>query len=151
MPTRKHIHEEHFATSAGQLFDLLVTPSAIRTWWGCASAIVLPEQGGTWAATWGASEDQPDYLTVARIAHFDPPRRLVLADYRYRSKDGPLPFAAQFVTTFEVEPHTQGARLRMTQDGFPDDAIADGFYAACDAGWRATFAGIRRYLGNASD
>lgn len=150
MPSRKHVHQEDFDATAEQLFALLITPSAIRGWWGCATAIVLPDPGGLWAATWGADEDRPDYVTLARIAHLDPPRKLVLDDYRYRSKDGPLPFAAQFVTSFEVEPLAHGARLRVIQDGFPADPGADEFYAACDTGWRATFAGIRRHLDRAS-
>jgi hypothetical protein len=40
---------------------LLVTPSAIRAWWGAARAIVLAQENGAWAAAWGADEDRPDY------------------------------------------------------------------------------------------
>lgn len=146
MKTRKHVHEEAFPTTPERLFALLHTPSAIRGWWGATRAVVLAEPGGTWAASWGASEDAPDYITVATIREFDPPRRMVLADYRYRSKDGPLPFDADFVTEFSVESHPEGALLRVAQDGFPAAPEADRFYAACDVGWRESFAGIRRYL-----
>jgi uncharacterized protein YndB with AHSA1/START domain/catechol 2,3-dioxygenase-like lactoylglutathione lyase family enzyme len=146
MTTRTHVHEEVFPAVPEAVFALLHTPSAIRAWWGAHRAIVLPQPGGVWAATWGASEDDPDYVTVARIAAFDPPRRLVLGDYRYRARSGPLPFDADFVTTFEVEPVPDGAVLRVSQAGFPAAAAADDFYAACQRGWRDTFAGIRRYL-----
>lgn len=146
MSTRKHVHEERFKAAPRELFELLVRPSAIRSWWSASRAIVVPQAGGAWAAAWGSDEDDPDYSTVARIAEFDPPRRLVLDDYRYRAKQGPLPFEASFVTTFEIEPDGDGARLRVTQDGFPAAAIADDFYAGCQTGWRATFDGIRRFL-----
>ncbi|MDY7094812.1 MAG: SRPBCC domain-containing protein [Acidobacteriota bacterium] len=144
---RQHTHEEIFPISAERLFALLHTPSAIRGWWGAARVIVVPEEGGLWAAAWGEDEDAPDYITVSTLQSFDPPRKMTLGDYRYVSNDGPLPFEADFVTTFEVEPvDDESARLRVIQDGFPDAAEADDFYAACESGWRDTFAGIRRFL-----
>lgn len=146
MKTRKHVHEEVFPASQRRLFALLHTPSSIRQWWGCARAIVLPEPGGLWAATWGASEDEPEYITAATLQVFNPPHRMVLSDYRYHSKDGPLPFQADFVTEFLVSPQDGGASLRVTQDGFPATSEADEFYEACQKGWRDTFAGIRQFL-----
>jgi uncharacterized protein YndB with AHSA1/START domain len=146
MASRKHAHEEAFNASSEQLFAILHTPSAIRGWWGVARAVVLAEPGGTWAAAWGASEDDPDYITIATIRDFEPPRRMVLVDYRYRAKSGPLPFQADFVTEFTVTPHATGALLRVVQDGFPTCAEADAFYAGCVKGWSDTFAGIRKYL-----
>ena len=50
------------------------------------------------------------------------------------------------MTEFAVEPHEEGAILRVTQDGFPAGREADAFYAGCERGWRDTFAGIRAYL-----
>jgi hypothetical protein len=64
----------------------------------------------------------------------------------YRAKSGALPFEADFVTSFEVETTEGGAKLRVTQDGFPCDAEADDFYEGCRQGWIDTFAGIRRFL-----
>ncbi len=147
METRKHVHEEVFPATPERVFALLHTPSAIRRWWSAARAIVIPERGGLWTATWGDDEDDPDYVSSATIRAFDPPRRLVLGDYRYRAKTGPLPFEADFVTEFLVTPHEDGAMLRVTQDGFPAGPEADDFYAGCEKGWRDTFAGIREYLG----
>jgi uncharacterized protein YndB with AHSA1/START domain len=146
MATRKHVHEEIFPVAPEKLFAILHTPSAIRSWWSAARAVVLAQPGGVWAATWGESEDDPDYITTATIRDFDPPRRMVLTDYRYRAKSGPLPFQAEFVTEFAVSPHPSGATLRVTQDGFPCGSEADDFYAGCETGWRNTFAGIRRHL-----
>lgn len=146
MKTRRHCHEEVFPVSTDRLFALLHTPSAIRQWWGAARALVLAEPGGVWAAAWGDSEDDPDYVTVATIREFDPPVRMVLSEYRYRSRSGPLPFQADFVTEFTVEPRAGGAALRVSQDGFPTGPEADEFYAACETGWKNTFAGIQRFL-----
>ncbi len=146
METRSHMHEEVFSVSPQRLFALLHTPSAIRRWWGVARAVVLPQPGGVWAAAWGEVEDDPDYITAATIREFEPPHRMILSDYQYRAKSGPLPFAAKFVTEFVVLPHPEGAVLRVTQDGFPIGPEADEFYAGCEKGWFDTFAGIRRYL-----
>ncbi|HUF07969.1 MAG TPA: SRPBCC domain-containing protein [Rhodothermales bacterium] len=146
MSTRKHVHQESFPVDPERLFELLHTPSHIRHWWRAAHAIVLPEAGGFWVATWGDSEDDPDYVTAATIREFDPPGRMVLTDYRYRAKAGPLPFEADFVVEFVVTPHPDGASLKVTQDGFPASKEGDAFLSGCETGWRDTFGGIRAYL-----
>ncbi len=143
MSTRSHVHEEHFPAAPDWLFGILCTPSAIRAWWGASRAIVVAETNGLWAAQWGESEDEPEYVTVATIRVFEPPRRLVLGDYRYRARSGPLPFRADFTTEFLVTPSPGGALLRVTQAGFPEGPEADAFFAGCQEGWRNTFAGIR--------
>ena len=145
METCAHVHEETFPVSPRELFALLHTPSAIREWWGASRAIVMPEVGGTWTAAWGA-EDDPDYVTVATLDEFDPPQRLTMANTGYRAKSGPLPFEADFRTTFEVEARDEGALLRVTQDGFPKSEAGEAFLASCVEGWTNTFAGIRALL-----
>ena len=146
MDTRKQIHEEDFPVAPERLFAILHTPSAIRDWWSVSRSIVMPESGGYWVATWGEDEDDPDYISLARILEFDPPRRMLLGDYQYRIKAGSLPFDADFRIEFLVEPHGEGSRLRITQDGFPTDPVADDFFAGCQQGWKDTIAGIRRHL-----
>ena len=129
-----------------RVFAALHTPSAIRGGWSAARALVVPEEGGIWAAAWGEAEDEPDYVTVASIILFDPPRRLILGDYRYWSKDGPLPFKADLTTEFIVLPADGGCRLEVIQEGFPAESVADDFYAGCQSGWQRTFDGIEEYL-----
>lgn len=146
MTTREHTAEIDLAAAPERVFAALVTPSAIRDWWSAARAIVVPREGGVWAAAWGADEDAPDYLTTARIRHWEPPRRLTLGDYDYVAASGPLPFTAELTTTFEVLPAEHGSRLRVTQSGFPAVVVADDFYAACERGWRDTLEGLRRFL-----
>ncbi len=148
MTTRSHVHEERFEASPERLFALLHTPSDIRGWWGATRAIVIPERGGLWTATWGEAEDDPDYVTAATIEVFEPPRTMVLTDYRYLAKSGGNPFEADFMLTFTVVPDGSGGILRVSQDGFPAGAEADEFYAACEKGWSDTFAAIRRHIGD---
>lgn len=146
MTTRTHTHEMRLAAPPERVFAILHTPSAIRGWWGASRCIVEPVEGGVWAAAWGA-EDDPEYITIARIAVFDPPRRIVFDDYRYRAKSGPLPFDADFRTTFTVTPAEGGCILKVEQEGFPAGPEGDAFYAGCEKGWRETFEAIRRFLG----
>ena len=147
METRSHRHEEPFDVSPEEMFGLLVTPSAIRGWWGASRVIVVRKQGGTWAAAWG-SEDDPDYVSTATLVEYDPPRRLTMKYGKYQAKTGPLPFdfAGDAATTFTIEPDGEGCRLTVEQTGFPADPVADEFYAACETGWKNTFEGIRRYI-----
>lgn len=146
MSTRSHTASVALPASPEAVFAALHTPSAIRRWWQAARAIVIPEPGGVWMAAWGADEDDPDYVTAARLAVFEPPRRLTLADYTYRSRQGGPPFAADFRVEFEIEPTAGGATLRVTQHGFPAEASADAFYQACERGWRDTLASVKRFF-----
>lgn len=147
MDKRLHKHEEHFAVSPGRAFEILITPSAIRGWWGASRAIVLPQKDGYWSAAWG-DEDEPDYISVFAIAEFSPPRKLVLKNGKYFAKTDALPFEFDPAssTIFTVEPVDHGCILRVVQDGFPADPIADDFYTACETGWKNTFEGIRKFL-----
>lgn len=129
-----------------QAFALLHTPSSIRAWWGARGAIVIPRTGGLWAATWGESEDEPEYVSAARISDFSPPDRLLLTDFFYQAPEA-LPFDGTDLTTeFVIDAAEGGSRLRVVQRGFPDDAVADDFLAACERGWDATLDGISRLV-----
>lgn len=146
METRRHVHQIELATSPEEVFKLLVSPGAIHDWWGATRAIVVPRPGGVWAAAWGTDEDIPDYVTVYKIKSIEPPHRLFLTDTKYFAKSGPLPFHAEMTTEFVVEASDGGSILRVIQSGFPADAVADAFYAACEQGWSNTFHSIKRYL-----
>ena len=143
--TRNIVNELEVPLDPLRTFDLLITPSAIRSWWEASRAIVLPQPGGTWAAAWGEDEDRPEYVTVATIEVFEPPSRLVLGDYRYAARSGPLPFEMDVRVQFDVLPSPKGALLRVTQSGFPADAAADEYYAGCVAGWSDTLGSLRQH------
>src|SRR5688500_13045927 len=132
MESRSHVHAESFDVSPDEMFTLLVTPSAIRVWWGASQAIVIPKAGGVWVAAWG-DEDDPDYITSARIMEFDPPTRLVMKYEQYHAKTGALPFAFSddARAIFTVDPDGAGSILRVEQTGFPLADIANDFYEAC--------------------
>lgn len=145
--TRDHIHEIEIAgCSVSRAFQALITPSDIQNWWSASRAIVIPKLGGTWTATWGDDEDNPDYIASATVAKFESDRCLKLTDYVYQSPDGGLPFEADLQTEFEVEPTLNGVKVIVRQTGFPLDPIADDFFAGCDEGWRQTLSAMRDYL-----
>jgi uncharacterized protein YndB with AHSA1/START domain len=144
--TRKHIYQIELPVSPERTFAILHTPSAICEWWEASRAIVISKAGGVWVGAWGP-EDDPDYVSVATIECFDPPTKMRLVDFKYHARTGQLPFPTTGLTTeFTVEPLTVGSLLRVVQDGFPTDAVADEFYNGCETGWRATFENIRKYL-----
>jgi uncharacterized protein YndB with AHSA1/START domain len=144
--TRSHQREVVLPIAPERAFKLLITPSDIRGWWGVNRAIVQPEQGGIWAATWGENEDDPDFITIATMRVFDPPRRILLNDYKYTAKTGPLPFKADLSLEFTVQAHADGTLLKVNNAGFPCDPVADGFFHGCDVGWTNTFDAMQRYV-----
>jgi RimJ/RimL family protein N-acetyltransferase len=137
--TRSIEREVALPCTAEEAFELLVRPSAIRSWWQAERAIVLPGEGGLWCATWGDDEDRPDYATAARLRVFDPPRRLVLDRYRYRSRFGSMPFEAEFEVEFTLRDQGAGCVLAVAQRGFPLEPIADAHFDSCRQGWQDTF------------
>ncbi|RMF69200.1 MAG: SRPBCC domain-containing protein [Calditrichaeota bacterium] len=151
MDTRSIVREIVLPASPERIFSLLIRPSAIREWWQASQAIVLPARGGFWAAAWGEDEDEPDYVAAATLHVFDPPRRLVLSDYRYHAKTGPLPFEADFTTEFRIEEQGHESKLIVTQNGFPTEATADEYYRGCEQGWEVTLKGILAYLESAKE
>ncbi|MDM7924303.1 MAG: SRPBCC domain-containing protein, partial [Pyrinomonadaceae bacterium] len=116
METRRHIHEEPFGVGAESMFHALITPSAIREWWGASKAIVIAEKGGVWIAAWGEDENDSDYISSFKILEFEPPRRMLLGDGKYQSRDGQPPFEMNMTTEFTVEPVNNGCILRIVQD-----------------------------------
>lgn len=146
MQTRKHTHLMELPVSPNRVFELLITPSAICQWWNADRAIVMAIENGVWAAAWGQEEDNPDYISSSTIKTFDPPRRLVLDDCKYYARAGQPPFEANMTIEFVIEESPHGAVLRVIQDGFPVDPVADEFYVACEIGWKNTFNNIRQYL-----
>jgi len=144
--TRSHQREQVLPISPERAFKLLITPSDLRGWWGVARAIVQPEQGGMWAAVWGEHEDDPDFITIATMKIFEPPKRILLTDYKYTAKAGPLPFKADLSLEFTVEPHTAGSLLKVNNAGFPCDPAADAFFEGCHDGWTNTFAMMEKYV-----
>lgn len=146
MTTRTHRHEILLAATPEEVFALLTTPSAIRGWWGAARVVLEPREGGIWAAAWGAREDDPEYVWSATIERFEPGRRLRLGPARYYAREGGPAVPITTTTEFTIEARPGGALLRVEQAGFPIDPAADAHFAACENGWRATFAAIERRL-----
>lgn len=148
--TRSHQISRQFDHPPSEVFAALITPSQLRGWWSVSRAIVIPQAGGIWCATWGDDEDTPDYISSATIKVFEPDRKLVLSDYQYVSPEGGLPFEADFKTTFEIQSHNDGSEMTITQTGFPADPSADDYYAGCETGWKQSLDALEQFL-NASD
>lgn len=146
MSYRKVTHQIEVPASPQNVFKILHTPSAIRRWWSASSAIVIAKADGLWCATWGEKEDDPDYISASTIKIFDPPRRMLLADPKYFAKSGALPFKPEMTIEFIVEPAPSGSLLKVIQDKFPADPIADEFYAGCVVGWKNTFDAIKKFV-----
>jgi uncharacterized protein YndB with AHSA1/START domain len=145
--TREHVASVVLPASPEAVFVSLVTPSAIRQWWGASRVIVHPRPGGLWAAAWGEDEDSPEYMTIARLGVYEPPVRLRLVEIDYVAKrEGAPPFEAKIETEFQIDPATEkGSKLTVVQSGFPMDEEADSFYMSCKTGWHTTLAQLLAY------
>ena len=129
-----------------EVFNALVSPSQIKKWWFANTAIVLAEKGGFYAASWGADEDNPEYITYASISEMERPYKLVLVYEKYFAKEGPLPFDATLDAVFTLEDLGNKTNLTVVQNGFPISMAADAHYQACVKGWDDTFASLKNVL-----
>lgn len=140
------IESVEVSCSPEKLFQTLHTPTEICMWWNARTAIVVPQPNGIWIAAWGKNEDFPEYVTMARLLAFEPPKRLVLGDFEYWASARPLPFAKDIRTIFQIEPSGEHAQLTVTQSGFPETPEGDEFYRGCCQGWKTTLQAIKDYF-----
>ena len=144
--TRSILDQVRVNARPDRVFKALVTPSDICAWWSANTAIVFAEENGSWVASWGEDPDSPDYMTAAKLAVFEPPNRLVMTDFSYFSKEGPLPFEAKMETEFLIQEDNGGSVLSVCQTGFPSDSTADEFFGGCQTGWRNTLTSMANHL-----
>lgn len=145
MEKRRHEIAEPFAVTPHEMFDMLITPSAIRGWFGASKAIVEPREGGSWITSWGESEHDSDHVNSFKILEFEPPKRMLLGSGRYFAESN-WPLETNITTELIVEPQPTGCVLRITQELDPADPLLDDYFDACVAGWQNVFEGIRNYL-----
>lgn len=116
----REVTQEYLINSnPNTVLDVLILPGMIQKWWFANSVIVLPEEGGVYAISWGYDIDNPDYISVAKILRMRKPELLVLTDILYRSKEGPFPFDADIDVQFTLEPSGSQTILTVNQRGLP--------------------------------
>jgi uncharacterized protein YndB with AHSA1/START domain len=139
--TRSQWHEIELPVKPEAVFNLLIAPKIIRGRWDDQGAVIT-ELEGLWVMAWGERENDPDFVTGARIRSFQAPNRVVLGYEYCRARRGMLPFAAGMSAEFTIQKSPAGTLVRVTQSGFPSTPDADAFYEACGHGWRAALQGI---------
>ena len=141
MSTRSQWHEIDLPAKPEAVFNLLLSPKAIRGRWDAIGAVVT-ELDGAWVLAWGERENAPEFVMGARIKSFTAPTRVLLPVEYCRAKTGMLPYASGMTIEFTIQKIPAGALLRVTQSGFPPDKDADAYYDSCGKGWRAALQGI---------
>ena len=144
---RRHILEEPFGIKPERMFDVLITPSAIRSWWGATSVVMDPRVGGTWVTAAGERGQVAEWVTSFQILEFDPPKRMLLGKGKYITGNN-WPIETNMTTEMIVEGQPEGCVLRIVQELSPADPLLDDFFDACVAGWQNSFEGIRNYIHN---
>jgi len=131
------------------VFNALLNPSAIAEWWGAKTAIVIKENNGIYAVSWGANIDIPDYITVSIIRNYVPKNGFSLEYLTYKSLKGNLPFEAKMIVYFSITPRTVSTvSLAIRQTGIPSDQIADEYFEGCTKGWNQVLNNLKEYCEN---
>ena len=144
--SRKIKREIRVDNTGGKVFKALVTPSTVKKWWGASQVIIVPDEGGTYALSWGDDIDKPEYVATAKIDSFKPNVELHLTDYTYLKGEEYLPFKAHFRVEFKVECYNNYCILVVTHSGFPKDKKADSFYNECIVGWDETLENLKELI-----
>ena len=145
--SRKIKKEIKIDNTGGKVFKVLITPTHIQKWWGASQVIVVADENGTFAATWGENIDTPEYTSTARISHFEPYTRLKLKDFTYLKLNEYLPFKAKFEIDFKIECYNSCCVLVVTHSGFPGGPEADDYYSSAEKGWDRALAAIKALVG----
>lgn len=128
------------------LYNALLNPSAIKEWWEASTAIVVKENGGTYAVSWGNDIDDPDYVSLSIIRNLKPYEGFSLEYISYYSKMGKLPFEAKMNVDFFISSVSDSnQKLEVKQTGFPDNKIANEYYIGCKVGWETVLNNIKKY------
>jgi hypothetical protein len=143
MSTRSQWHEIELPVSPAALFNLLLSPKAIRGRWNNTAAVVT-EVDGSWVIAWGARESDPDYVSGARIKSFQAPKLVKLAFDYARARSGMLPFGNMMTAELAITQKGQGSLLRVTHAGLPADN--DDYFNTVADGWRAALQGLGALL-----
>lgn len=143
MSTRSQWHEIELPVPPAALFNLLLSPKAIRGKWNNTAAVVT-EVDGAWVIAWGQRENDPDYVSGARIKSFQAPKLVKLAFEYARSRSGALPFANGMMAELTIQQKGAGSLLRVTHAGLPADN--DDYFNAVADGWRAALQGLGALL-----
>jgi len=129
-----------------KVFNALLNPTAIIEWWQAKTAIVVKEDNGIYAISWGDNLDDPEYVSISNIKNFTPNSYFSLDYTYYSSKHGNLPFVTEMMVEFKINPVSESsARLEVKQTGIPDAPIADAYYEGCVTGWNQVLNNIRNY------
>ncbi|MBZ9632240.1 SRPBCC domain-containing protein [Salegentibacter sp. LM13S] len=144
--SRKIKKEIRINENGSKVFNALVTPNLIKEWWGASQAIVVPDEDGVFALSWGDNPDKADYIAAATISEFKPHVKLTLSDYTYLSENEYLPFKAKFKVKFRIECETNYCVLKLEHSGFPNKSQADKFYSDCDTGWDESLESLKNLV-----
>ena len=142
---RKVFKEIVIESASTRVFEALIKPNAICTWWSARSAIIIASIGGLYAVAWGEDMDDPDYINHSTISGLEENKKLTLQHCDYLAKAERLPFEATFEVDFALESIEKGTHLTVVQTGFPDDAIADHYFKGCQQGWEDVLKSIKSY------
>ena len=145
--TRRQILEEPFGVTPERMFEVLTTPSAIRSWWGATSVVIDPRKGGSWVTASGEGEKDTEFVNSFEILEFEPPHRMLLGSGKYFAGTN-WPIRTNMTTEMLIEPVPAGCILTIVQELSPADPLLDDFFDACVMGWQNSFEGMRNYLHN---
>ncbi len=128
------------------IFNALLNPSAITEWWQAKTAIVVKENNGIYAVSWGSDIDDPDFITISIIRNLVPKKGFGLEYVSYIAKTGGLPFEAKMQVHFTIIPTKKTKTfLEVKQTGFPDGQIANEYYEGCKKGWNQVLNSFKEY------
>jgi uncharacterized protein YndB with AHSA1/START domain len=145
--TRREVLAEPFGVTPERMFEVLTTPSAIRSWWGASSVVIDARKGGSWVTASGEGDKDNDYVNSFAIVEYDPPTRMLLGSGKYYTGNN-WPIRTNMTTEILIERQPEGCILKIVQELDPPDPLLDDYFDACVAGWQNSFEGIRNYLHN---
>lgn len=114
--SKKITKEIRINTQGGQVFKTLIDPGLVKKWWKASQAIIIPDEDGIYALSWGSNPETPDNIITARIREYMPYVKLGLSDFTHFSpaKDQKTGSTVNFV----IDCHSNYCVLTLEHYGF---------------------------------
>lgn len=142
--SRKIEKEIRINNQGGKVFKALTDPGLIKKWWGASQAIVVPDENGIYALSWGTDPNTPDHITTARINEYKPYVKLSLKNFtRF------LPSRDEQTGTdlrFKIDCQSNYCILKVEHLGFPEKKNAVELFEYWNKEWDRILSSLKQVV-----
>lgn len=142
--SRKIEKQIRINNQGGKVFKALTDPGLIKKWWGASQAIVVPDENGIYALSWGTHPDTPDHITTARISEYKPYVNLGLKNFTRFTPNRDEQTGTDL--KFLIDCQSNYCTLKVQHWGFPQENHADELFDYWNNEWDKILSSLKQVV-----